>query len=160
MNRAHVYMKWLTKMADQLAKDGKKRKNPHHTSLLRHTHLSSLSYKESQLQQQNWRIQPKPGHTSSAASTPTDHHLSPQNRPLHTEKPSEKDWYLKTSAQCPCGEADQTPQHFLHYCSFCHQATPGSRYSPLVSSSKSKLCESAEDLFLTHKCAALMGQRM
>ena len=41
---------------------------------------------------QDWRIQPKPGCTPSAATTPRDHHLSPQKRPLRTEKPSQEDW--------------------------------------------------------------------
>ena len=35
---------------------------------------------------------PKPGRTPSAATTPTDHHLSPQNRPLQTEQPSQEGW--------------------------------------------------------------------
>ena len=41
--------------------------------------------KKSHLPQQDWRIKPKPGRIPSAATTPTDHHLSPQNRPLQTE---------------------------------------------------------------------------
>ena len=53
---------------------------------------NNKNIKESHLPQQDRRIQPRPGQSSSAATTPTDHRLPPQNRPLQIEQPSEKDW--------------------------------------------------------------------
>ena len=44
---------------------------------------------------------------------------------------------VKTSAQCPCGEADQTPEHYLKSCS--STTKQGSRYGPLVCPSKPSL---------------------
>ena len=40
----------------------------------------------------NSTFAPKPGRAPSAGATPTDHHLSPQNRPLQTQQPSQEDW--------------------------------------------------------------------
>ena len=60
-----------------------------------------------------------------------------------------------TSAQCPCGEADQTPEHYLQSCSLYHQARQ--QIWPTCVSLKTKLWGSAEDLFLTSKYAALTG---
>ena len=58
----------------------------------------------------------------------------------------------KTSARCPCGEADQTPEHYLQSCSLYHQIKQ--QIWPVCVSLKTKLWQSAEDLFLTSKCAA------
>ena len=65
---------------------------------------------------------------------------------------------IKTSAQCPCGEADQTPEHYLQSCSLHHQARQ--QIWPTCVSLKTKLWGSAEDLFLTSKYAALTGERI
>ena len=65
---------------------------------------------------------------------------------------------VKTSTQCPCGEADQTPEHFLQSCSLCYQARQ--QIWPTCVSLKTKLWGSAEDLFLTSKYAALTGERV
>ena len=54
--------------------------------------------KKSKLPQQNWRIQPKPRRPSLSGTTPTDHQLSPQSRPLQTEQPSEKDGHRNLSS--------------------------------------------------------------
>ena len=62
---------------------------------------------------------------------------------------------VKTSAQCPCGEADQTEKHYLHSCSLYHQARQ--QIWPTCVSLETKLWGSAEDLFLTSKYAVLMG---
>ena len=53
----------------------------------------------------------------------------------------------KTSAQCPCGEMDQTPEHHLQSCSLYLQARQ--QIWPTCVSLKTKLLGSAEDLFLT-----------
>ena len=65
---------------------------------------------------------------------------------------------VKTSAQCPCGEADQTPEHYLQSCSL-HQQTRQQIW-PTCVSLKTKLWGSAEDLFLTSRYAALTGERI
>ena len=65
---------------------------------------------------------------------------------------------VKTSAQCPCGEADQTPEHHLQSCSLHQQARQ--QIWPTFVSLKTKLWGVAEDLFLTSKYAALMRERI
>ena len=65
---------------------------------------------------------------------------------------------VKTSAQCPCGEADQTPEHYLQSCSLHQQARQ--QIWPTCVSLKTKLWGSAEDLFLTSRYAALTGERI
>ena len=65
---------------------------------------------------------------------------------------------VKTSAQCPCGEADQTPEHYLQSCSLHQQARQ--QMWPTCVSLKTKLWGSAEDLFLTSRYAALTGERI
>ena len=65
---------------------------------------------------------------------------------------------VKTSAQCPCGEADQTPEHYLQFCSLYHQARQ--QIWPTCVSLQTKLWGSAEDLFLTSKYTALKGERI
>ena len=64
---------------------------------------------------------------------------------------------VKTSAQCPRGEADQTPEHYLQSCSLHQQARQ--QIWPTCVSLKTKLWGSAEDLFLTSEYAALTGER-
>ena len=63
---------------------------------------------------------------------------------------------VKTSVQCPCGEADQTPEHHLQSHSLYYQARQ--KIWPTCVSLKTKLWGSAEDLFLTSKYAALTGE--
>ena len=65
---------------------------------------------------------------------------------------------VKTSAQCPCGEADQTPEHYLQSCSLHQQARQ--QIWPTCVSLKTKLWGSAEDLLLTFRYAALTGERI
>ena len=65
---------------------------------------------------------------------------------------------VKTSAQCPCGEADQTPEHCLQSCSLHQQARQ--QIWPTCVSLKTKLWGSAEDLFLTSRYTALTGERI
>ena len=65
---------------------------------------------------------------------------------------------VKTSAQCPCGEANQTPEHYLQSCSLYHQARQ--QIWPTCVSLKTKLWGSANDLFLTSKYAALTEERI
>ena len=60
---------------------------------------------------------------------------------------------VKTSAQCPCGDANQTPEHYLQSCSL-HQQVRHQMW-PTCVSLKTKLWGSVEDLFLTSKYAAL-----
>ena len=63
---------------------------------------------------------------------------------------------VKTPAQCPCEEADQTPEHYLQSCSI-HQQARQQIWSTCVSL-KIKLWGSAEDSFLTSKYAARTGE--
>ena len=65
---------------------------------------------------------------------------------------------VKTSDQCPCGEADQTREHYLQSCSLHQQARQ--QIWPTCMSLKTKLWGSAEDLFLTSKYATLTGERI
>ena len=46
---------------------------------------------EQHTQKEECSHSPKPGRTVSADTTRADHHLSPQNRPLQTDKPYQKD---------------------------------------------------------------------
>ena len=59
---------------------------------------------------------------------------------------------IKTPAQCPCGEVDLAPEHYLQSCSLYHQARQ--QIWPTYVSLKTKPWGSAEDLFLTSKYAA------
>ena len=52
---------------------------------------------------------------------------------------------IKTSAQCPCGEADQTPEQYLRSCSLHQHARQ--QIWPTCVSLKTKLWGSAEDFF-------------
>ena len=63
---------------------------------------------------------------------------------------------VKTSAQCLCGEEDQTSEHYLQSCSLYHQARQ--QIWPTCVSLKTKLGGSAEDLFLTSKYTAPMEE--
>ena len=63
---------------------------------------------------------------------------------------------VKTSAQCPCREADQTTEYFLQSCSLHQKARQQIRLTCV--SLKTKLWGSAEDLFPTSKYAALTGE--
>ena len=65
---------------------------------------------------------------------------------------------VKTSAPCPCREADQTPERYLQSCSLHHQARQQIWHT--CASLKTKLWGSVEDLFLTFKYAALTGERI
>ena len=116
-----------------------------------------LSIIRTHLPQQDWRIQPKLGRTPSASTTPTDHHCSPQTGHCRLNSYLKKIG-VKTLAQCPCGEADQTLENSLQSCSLYHQARRQIR--PTCVSPKSKLWGSAEDLFLTSKYVALTGERI
>ena len=78
-------------IADQLTKEGREKEQP--SSHLSYREVKTLFHKkESHLSLQDWKIQLKSGCTPTAALTPTDHHLSPQKRPLQTEQPSQEDW--------------------------------------------------------------------
>ena len=107
-------------MADQLVKEGRKKKQP--PSHLSYREVKTYpKYKENHLPQQDWSIQPKPGRVPSAATTPTDHifRLKTGNCRLYCHS---KRIGIKSSAQCPCGEAAQTPEHYLQSCSLYHLA--------------------------------------
>ena len=65
---------------------------------------------------------------------------------------------VKTSAQCLCGKADQTPEHYMQSCSLYHQARQ--QIWPTCVSLKTKLLGSVEHLFMTYNYAALTGERV
>ena len=140
-------------MADQFAKEGRKKEQPH----------SHLSYKE--VKTLIYNKKKAIFHCKTGGYNPNqdtlhelprhqDHHLSPQNRlNSHCKRIG-----VKTSAQCPCGEAEQTPEHYLQSCSLHQQAKQ--QIWPTCLSLKTKLWGSAEGLFLTSKYAALTGERI
>ena len=64
----------------------------------------------------------------------------------------------RIGVKCPCGEADQTPEHYLQSCSLHQQARQ--QIWPMCVSLKTKLWGSAEGLFLTSRYAALTGERI
>ena len=64
---------------------------------------------------------------------------------------------VKTSAQCPCGEVDQTPEPYIQSCSLHQQARQ--QIWPTLSL-KTKLWVSAGDFFLTSKYASLTGEKI
>ena len=87
-------------------------------------------------------------------------HLSSDTRRTNNQKLSShlKRIGVKTSAQCPCGNANQTPEHYLQSCSLQQQARQ--QIWPNCVSLKTKLWGSAEDLFLTSKYVALAEERI
>ena len=99
-------------------------------SILQRSRNSYLWLKERHLPLQDWRIQPKPGHTPSAAMTPTDHHHLPQNRRLQTEKPSPEDWRKDLMLNAPVERL--TKHQNITYSSAHSTSKRGSRYGPLV----------------------------
>ena len=138
-------------IADQLAKEGK-RSNPHHICPTEKSKLLT--------------IRRKPSSTSRLEDTTQTrmHSISCHD----TNRPSSgycrlnshlKRTGIKTSAQCPCGQVDQTPEHCLQSCSLHQQARRQQIWSTCVSL-KTKLWGSAEDLHLTSKYAALTGKRV
>ena len=159
-----VVLQWIpahtgiggNQLADQLAKKEGKRSNPHHICPAEKPKLLSI-------------IKRKPSSTARLeATTQTRKHFityHDTNRPpsFASEQAKRLNSHLKrigarTSAQCPCGEADQTPEHSLQSCTLYQQARH--QIWPTCVSLKTKLWGSAEDLFLTSKYAALTGERI
>ena len=142
-------------MADQLAKEGKK-SNPHRICHTEKSKLLSI-------------IKRKPPSTARLRYNPNQdalHQLARHQQTIifrlrtgHCRLNSHlKRIGIKTSTQCPCGEADQTPEHYLQSCSLHQQARQ--QIWPTCVSLKTKLWGSAEDLFLTSRYAALTGERI
>ena len=71
------------KTADQLVKGREKEPPPSHLSD-KQTKIPIHNKKEWHLPEQNWRTELEPRCSSANSTTPTDHHFSPQNRPMHT----------------------------------------------------------------------------
>ena len=106
-------------IADQLAKEGREKEQP----------PSHLSYREVKTLIRNKKK--AIFHYKTGRYNPDQdalHQLPRHNRPpSFVSKPATADSHLKrtgvkTSAQYPCGEADQTPEHYLPSCSFHQQA--------------------------------------
>ena len=119
-----VVLQWIpphtgirgNEIADQLAKEGREKEQP----------TSHLSYREVKLLS---IIKRKPSSTARLEDTTqtTTHSISSYDtifrlRTGHCRLNSHlKRIGVKTSAQCPCREANQTPEHYLQSCSLYHQ---------------------------------------
>ena len=149
---------WIVnEIADQLAKEGRKKEQP----------PSHLSHREVKTLIRNKKKATSHSKTEGYNPNQGALHQLPQHqqttifclRTGHCRLNSHlKRIGVKTSAQWPCGEADQTPEHDLQSCSLYQQARQ--KIWPICVSLKTKLWGSAEDLFLTFKYATLMGERI
>ena len=161
----YVVLQWIpahtgirgNEMANQLAKEGREKDQP----------PSHLSYREDQTLIQNKKK--AIFHCKTEGYNPNQdalHQLARHQQTIifrlrtsHCRLNSYlKRIGVKTSMQCPCGEADQTPEHYLQSCSLHQQARQ--QIWPTCVSLKTKLWGSAEDLFLTSRYAALTGERI
>ena len=159
----YVVLQWIpahtgirgNEMADQLAKEGREKEQP----------PSHLSYREVKTLIHNKKK--AIFHCKTEGYNPNQdalHQLTRHQQTIifrlrtgHCRLNSHlKRIGVKTSAQCPCGEADQTPEHYLQSCSL-HQQARQQIWSTCVSL-KTKLWGSAEDLLLTSRYAALAGE--
>ena len=144
-------------MADQLAKEGRKKEQP----------PSHVSYREVKTLIHNKKKATVHCKTGGYNSNQDALHQLPRHqqttifrlRTDHCRLNSHlKRIGIKTSTQCPCGEADQPPENYLQSCSLHQQARQ--QIWPTCVSLKTKLWGSAEDMFLTSKYAALTGERI
>ena len=161
----YVVLQWIpahtgirgNEMADQLAKEGREKEQP----------PSHLSYREVKTLIHNKKK--AIFHCKTEGYNPNQdalHQLARHQQTIifrlrtgHCRLNSHlKRIGVKTSAQCPCGEANQTPEHYLQSCSFHQQARQ--QIWPTCVSLKTKLWWSAEDLLLTSRYAALTGERI
>ena len=161
----YVVLQWIpahtgirgNEMADQLAKEGREKEQP----------PSHLSYREVKTLIHNKKK--AIFHCKTEGYNPNQdalHQLARHQQTIifrlrtgHCRLNSHlKRIGVKTSAQCPCGEADQTPEHYLQSCSLHQQARQ--QIWPTCVSLKTKLWGSAEDLLLTSRYAALTGERI
>ena len=106
--------------ADQLAKEGREKVQP----------LSHLSYREAKtlIRKKKKAI----FHCKTGGYNPNQHalHQLPRHQRItifclrtgHCRLNSHLKRIGVKTAQCPCGEADQTPEHYLQSCSLYHQA--------------------------------------
>ena len=161
----YVVLQWIpahtgirgNEMADQLAKEGREKEQP----------PSHLSYREVKTLIHNKKK--AIFHCKTEGYNPNQdalHQLARHQQTIifrlrtgHCRLNSHlKRIGVKTSAQCPCGEADQTAERYLQSCSLHLQARQ--QIWPTCVSLKTKLWGSAEDLFLTSRYAALTGERI
>ena len=105
--------------ADQLAKEGK-RSNPHHMSyrevktLIRNKKKATFDCKTGGYNPNQDALDQLPRHQQTMIFRLRTGHCR-LNSHLKTIG-------VKTSAQCTCGETDQTPEHYLQSCSLHQQA--------------------------------------
>ena len=144
-------------IADQLAKGGREKKQP--PSHLSYREVKSLirDKKEATFHCKTEGYNPNQDapHQLPRHQQTIIFHLRTGHRRLNSHL---KKTGAKTSAQCPCGEADQTPEHYIQSCSLHRQAKQ--QIWPTCVSLKTKLWGSADDLLLTSKYAALTGERI
>ena len=101
-----IFLQWIpahtgiirNETGDQREKEGREEELPQPHLSYREVKTLIRYKKESHLPKQDWMIPPKPGLTPSPATTPTNHTLWPQNRPLQTEQPSQQDWHKYLSS--------------------------------------------------------------
>ena len=160
-----VVLQWIpahtgiagNKIADQLAKEGRKKYQP----------SSHLSYKETRT-----LIRNRQKSTFSASIGG----YNPQKDPLHQLSRHEqttifrlrtghcglkghlKKFGIQPSALCDCGKDDQTPNHFLQSCPLYNRERQ--HIWPVSTTMDAKLWGSANDLHLTTHFATLTGQRI
>ena len=116
----------------------KKRSNPHHTCpTKKSTFLSSIKRKPSSTARLEATTKTSALHQLPRHQQTTIFRLRTGHCRLNNHL---KRIGVKTSAQC-CGEADQTPEHFLQSCSLYHQARQ--QIWPTYVSLKTKLWGSA-----------------
>ena len=120
-------------IADQLAKEGREKDQP----------PSHLSCREVKTLIHNKKKQSSTARLEDTAQTST-HSIIFCLRTGHCRLNSHlKRIGVKTSAQCPCGEVDETPEHYLQSCSLHQQARQ--QIWPTCVSLKTKLWRSTED---------------
>ena len=144
-------------MADQLAKEGREKEQPHRICPTEKSKLLSIIKKKAIFHCKTEGYNPNQDafHQLARHQQTIIFHFRAGHCRLNSHP---KRIGVKTSAQCPCGEADQTPEHYLQSCLLHQQARQ--QIWPTCVSLKTMLWGSAEDLLMTSRYATLTGERI